>query len=806
LTLLLFAISLSGAVPACGGAECPFPQALRLADGVEVVSGAAHLRLTSVREGVLRVRLSPDGNFAPDASWAVLKDAVRPERDLKVVEGCDALELTAGAVRAKVDKKNLSLVFSDAAGRVISQDDPRRPAGFVGTHFTVWKTMPADEHYFGLGDKAGPLDHRNQAFTNWNTDAFNWQESTDPLYKSIPFFMGLRRGQAYGIFLDNTWRSFFDFGKQDRDALAFGADGGELNYYFFAGPSPKQVIGAYASLTGLTPLPPLWSLGYQQSRWSYYPESRVRELARLFREKKIPADVLYLDIDYQRENRPFTVDPQKFPHFDGMVKDLAREGFKLITIVDLHIKAEPGYPPYDSGVAGDHFIKNPDGSLYVGKVWPGDSVFPDFTLTRTREWFGGLYKDFMAKGVRGIWNDMNEPAVFERADKTMPLDVVHRLDDGRTVTHREAHNILGMLNARATYEGLLRLRPDRRPFVLTRAAYSGAQRYAATWTGDNTSSWNHMRLSVPQLLNLGVSGYADVGDDVGGFIGSPDPDLLTRWTELAAFNPFFRTHAIKDSADREPWAHGPAQEAIRRKYIELRYRLLPYIYTSMEETARTGVPLMRPMFVEYPEHEDLAAAAEQFLFGRDILVAPKLYERQGAYEVDLPSTTVDSGGWYDYWTGRRLEQDHLQVDPPLEQLPLYVRPGAIIPQQPVVQNVDEVPAGPLELRVYPGSDCGGSLYLDDGVSFAFRRGASLRLAFSCQARPDETSVRVDGQKGGYRPWWKSVEFRVFGAPRQPSAVAVNGRPSRDWDYDAQTRSVAVRVRGVKAGDEVQVRY
>jgi alpha-glucosidase len=420
----------------------------------------------------------------------------------------------------------------------------------------------------------------------WNYDAFGWQESSDPLYKDIPFFVALRSGAVYGIFFDNTWHTNFDFGKASPGSYSFSSDGGELNYYFFFGPDPKNVIQEYTNLTGKPPLPPLWALGYQQSRASYPTEARVREIARTFREKKIPLDAIYLDIDYQLAYRPFTSDPKKFPNFQGMIGDLRKQGIKTVVITDLHIAKQPGYAPYVSGVQGDHFVKNPDGSTFVGSVWPGDSVFPEFTRASTRAWWGTLYQDFLAQGVAGIWNDMNEPALFLREDKTMPLDIVHRLDSGRSTTHREVHNIYGMLNARATYEGLRRLRPDERPFVLGRATYAGGQRYFFSWTGDTTSSWSHMELSVPTLLSLGISGFPFVGDDISGFWGYPSPELVDRWMELGVFNPMYRNHSaepppiqgpdpnagktIPPPPPREPWVDGPQHESIRKKYIELR--------------------------------------------------------------------------------------------------------------------------------------------------------------------------------------------------------------------------------------------
>lgn len=762
----------------------------RVPQGVELQAGPARVRVVAVGESIFRVRLAPQGEFGNDVSWAVLPNT-QQNVDVRVEDAADAVTLAAAHGKVRITKFPLRVEFLDASGKLVNQDHPSLPMAWRNGDVRVWKKMPADENYYGLGEKAGPMNRRNQSYTMWNTDAFGWQESTDPLYKSIPFFLALRNGVAYGIFFDNTYRSNFDFGKESEDFYSFGAPGGGLDYYFFFGPHPKKVIEDYAALTGRTPLPPLWSLGYQQCRYSYYPEARVREVAKTFREKNIPADVIYLDIDYQDGNRPFTVDRKRFPAFEGMIRDLHGQGFKVIAITDLHLKKEMGYAPYDQGMAGDHFVKNPDGSVYVGVVWPGDSVFPEFTRAESRAWWGTLYGDFVKMGINGFWNDMNEPAIFQRADKTMPLETVHRLDDGSTRDHRAIHNVFGMQNARATYEGLRRLQADVRPFVLTRAAFAGTQRYAASWTGDNSSTWNHYRMTVPTLLGLGISGYALVGNDVGGFAGSPTADLLTRWTQIGVFTPIFRNHTMKGSADQEPWVHGLQHEAIRRRYIELRYRLLPYIYTVAEESSRTGVPMMRPLFLEYPDHPMFYGNDRQFLFGRDLLVAADLDETIDPYDVTLPP-----GGWFDYWTGQRIQGKKqqaplftpewvvaagpsvVQLKPRLDELPIFVRAGAIIPQQPVVQSSDQKPSGPLEIRIYPGPDCGGSLYLDDGKTFAYERGESLRVKYSCAPAQDSLAISISAHEGKFAPWWKQVRVRVFGSERPPKGVRAGDRSLR----------------------------
>jgi len=798
----------AGAAPAQGWQHLGKVQRVeKLNDGVELTAGTTKVRVTVFRDGIFRVRLAPDGHFPKDFSWAVIES---PETtSFKIEENAKEIRIISGNVIASVQRAPLLINFLDASGTVYVADEPSLPMAWNGKRVRVWKKMPADENYYGLGDKAGPMNRRNRAFTNWNTDEFGWQESSDPLYKTIPFFIGLRKGLAYGVFFDNTYRSVFDFGKESADYFSFGAEGGELNYYFIAGPEPKKIVEEYTAMTGRSPLPPLWTLGYQQSRYSYYPEARAREIVKTLREKKIPADAIYFDIDYQQFNAPFTINRKYFPTFENMIADFRAQGMHTILITDLHIKKDPnhGYAPYDSGMKNDVFVKNPDGSVFVGVVWPGESVFPDFTLSRVRDWWGGLYKDFAGMGAAGFWNDMNEPALFARADKTMPLDTVHRLDDGTTLDHRAIHNVFGMENVRATYDGLRKLRPDERPFVLTRAAYSGAQRYAATWTGDNSSTWNHLKMSTPMLLSMGISGYPLVGDDIGGFAGSPTADLLTRWFEVGALNPIYRDHTAKGTADQEPWVHGPEHEVIRRKYVELRYLLMPYLYTGIEEASRTGIPLMRPIFLEYPQAQEFYGDNRDFLFGRDFFVAPVTTEMVDAEEISLPP-----GDWYDFWTNTRLSStDKITLYPRLAEMPLYVRAGAIVPMQPLVQYTDEKPDGPLGLHVYlpasaAGGDCRGTFYQDDGHTFAYQKGELLRVNYACQVSSGSASVTSSVEKNAYQPWWKSAEVTIYGAATEPKEVRIGEQTVHEWRYESASHAVIVMVPDAVKDWKVQLTF
>jgi alpha-glucosidase len=793
-----------------------------LSNGIEITTGPALLDVRALRDNVIRVRVAKAGKLPEDASWAVLPDSRKAS--VQVVQERDnkSVGFRTGLLRVRIDRVTSRLAVDDLQGNVIQEDAIGWPVEFHGETFRVYKTMPADEHYFGLGDKVGPLDRRGQAFSLWNTDAYSFQESTDPIYKSIPYFWVTRGGRSAAVLFDNTWRSSFDFGKQNAGIYSFGAENGPVDYYLLYGPDPKTVASTYAWLTGPVPLPPLWTLGYQQSRYSYETETQLREIASRLRNDKIPADVLYLDIDFQLKKRPFTIDPNAFPNFSKMVDDLGKQNLRLVAITDMHIAYVPSsaYTPFDSGVAGDHFVKNPDGSVFVGGVWPGPSVFPDFTRSSTRRWWGDLYKSLVADGVAGFWNDMNEPSVFDTPTKTMPESAQHRIDDPRfakrTATHSEIHNVYGMLNTQATYEGLLRLMPDKRPFVLTRATYAGGQRYAATWTGDNSSTWNHLRLTTPMLLNLGLSGFGMAGADVGGFIGTPSAELLTKWLEIGAFQPIFRNHTEKGTAMQEPWVHGPEHLAIRRRYIEERYRILPYLYTAMEEMSRTGIPALRPLFMEFPQTSvegvpiDVAAG-NQFLFGSDLLVAPAPFpDRLESYSVHFPG--VD---WYDYWSGKKVDRpkptDKLgdtwsaTVKPRLEELPVYVREGAIIPIQPLTQSTAETPDGPMTVRVYPGTNCRGSLYQDDGSTMAYRRGEFLRIGFKCEASKEGVKVHIGRREGTFSPWWKQLRIEVFGWKDTTGALSINGKPaSADLALDPSKQSVTATI--LNPGEAVDLEF
>ena len=794
--LTITVLALAGAVSAQWNHRGALKSIGQRGQAVQLDYERGAVRLQWLEAGILRVRIEEDPSAAlpsfarVDKKWPGVQPTV------------DGLKIRTDGIRVHV-RDDGALEFRSSDGRPCLVEDGRTSAvRGDGRVAKAWFKLPGDEQFFGLGEKSGPVDRRGSAFAMWNTDAYYYGSGTDPLYQSVPFFLAIRGGRAYGVFLDAPERSFFDFGRTERDAFSFGAHSSRLDYYLIDGPSPMDVIRRYTDLTGRIALPPKWALGYQQCRYSYYPDRRVREIAKRFRKERIPCDVIWLDIDYMNGFRCFTWDPGKFPNPKGLIGDLRGDGFATVVMIDPGIKAEEGYFVYDQGVSGDHFVKKPDGSIFTGRVWPGQCAFPDFHRDATREWWGGLYKELLDLGVAGVWNDMNEPSVFDGPGGTMPLDVVHRAW-GRDVKHAYAHNTYGLEMVRATHDGIVKLRPDKRPFVLTRAAYAGAQRYAAGWTGDNRSYWEHLEQSVPMVVNWSIAGHSFTGPDVGGFTGSPSAELLTRWTQVGALLPLCRNHTSKNTRDQEPWVHGEPYTSANRKAIELRYRLLPYLYSVFRECAETGVPIARLPLLHYPTWTDSTKPwyQSQFLLGENLLVSPVTRIGETRWPVSPPPDT-----WYDFDTGARCVSTggRLYVDAPLDRIPMFARAGAVIPMQGVVQHLAEKPAGPLVLRCYPGPKRPSKFYEDDGDGYAYRDGAYRLTHLTATLDDEDAVVRVEKIEGGWGGRPGPVRLEIYGVDERPKGVSVRGIAVRDWRYDPSQGRVSVDTDGLEVGFELRV--
>ncbi len=558
----------------------------------------------------------------------------------------------------------------------------------------VVKELEGDEYFYGLGDRTGFLNKRGYDYEMWNTDEPAPQvDSFKILYKTIPFLITLKSKYVCGIFFDNTNRSYWDMGKESSEYFYFAADAGNLDYYFMAGENIRQVVKAYTWLTGRVHRPQLWSLGYHQSRWGYETEGDIRKLASDLRTNNIPCDTIHLDIDYMERYKVFTWNKTAYDDPQKLIKDLDKEGFKIVTIIDPGVKVEKGYKVYEEGVNNNYFVTSPEGEIYVNQVWPGDSVYPDFGRRNVRQWWSDNHKFLLDYGVRGVWNDMNEPASFQGE---IPEDIVF-YDEDRATTHGEMHNVYGHFMSMATYEGLKKY-DKRRPFVITRACYAGSQKYTTGWTGDNHSIWAHLQMAVPQLCNLGLSGMSYVGTDIGGFGSDTTPELLTRWVQLGCFSPLFRNHANKGSIYQEPWQFGKDIMDIYRNYVELRYRLLPYFYDLFVAGEQTGLPVMGPLVLYYQSDIQVREINDEFLVGEHILVAPVVMQGARNRMVYLPK-----GVWTNYHTKELVEGDkYIIADAPLEICPIYMKEGAIIPNYPAQQYVGEKEITSLILDIYEG--------------------------------------------------------------------------------------------------------
>ncbi|MBQ1412255.1 MAG: glycoside hydrolase family 31 protein [Clostridia bacterium] len=578
----------------------------------------------------------------------------------------------------------------------------------------VVKCIEGDEYFYGLGDKYSFLDKKGYDFEMWNSDLPEPHfESMTRLYKSIPFLLVHREAVNYGIFFDNHHRTYFDLGKENDGYYSFAADEGNLDYYLIYGTTLKSVISGYTYLTGTTPLPQLWTLGYHQCRWSYENRAELLSVADSMRENEIPCDVLYCDIDYMDHFKVFTWGESQYPDHRKMLEELQKRGFKVVTIIDPGVKKEEGYFVYDEGIANDYFVHAPDGSVYENVVWPGDSVFPDFGRRAVRNWWADKQKCMTDDGVAGIWNDMNEPASFRGE---IPGDVVF-YDEERASTHREMHNVYASLMAKATYEGIRR-HTGKRPFVITRAFYSGAQKYTTAWTGDNQSHWSHLRYAIAQLCSIGMSGLAFIGTDVGGFGANCTAELLCRWTQVGCLSPFFRNHAAKGTRHQEPWAFDRQTMEICRKYIRLRYRLIPYLYDCFRIAEATGIPVFRPLVLNFEKDANTARINDQFMVGDWIMAAPIVDQGKVSRDVYLPKGC----NWYDFHTGERFPGgSRILREAPLDTCPIYIKEGAILPLWPVMNYVGEKKVDCLELMVF-GSDGTYTHYQDNGEDFAYRDG------------------------------------------------------------------------------------
>jgi alpha-glucosidase len=748
--------------------------------GVHLRCQNGWLELCWITADCLRVRLrTQDDKFFEPFSYAVNK-VDWPSVQFEVIGSEPALpqlEIHTNVLVCRVDKRTSRLRLETLDQRGVCADKQGvqwRADGAV----RLSMSMQPDETCYGLGERAQGLQLRGKKVRLWNTDPPEvYHRGSDPLYFSVPFYLGIHRNAAYGLFWDNSSRGNVDLGASKSDEIVFDAEGGELRYYLFVGSDVRQILGRYTELTGRITLPPLWSLGYHQSRFSYDSQETVLKLADDFRSRGVPCDVLYLDIHYMNGFRSFTLDQGRFPELKKMIDALHNRGFKVVPIVNPGIKVDTSYSPYKSGLEWKAFLTYPDEKPAVGVVWPGTCHFPDFTNPSARSWWVQQMAGLIKAGVDGIWNDMGEPTIFTQDGAvTLPDYVVHN-NEGQGGNHLENHNVYGMLMGRATLESLQKHHPSLRPFNIIRAGFAGAQRYATSWTGDNASDWDHLRLSISMVLNMGLSGFPITGPDVGGFNGSANGELFTRWLQAACLMPFFRSHTTIDTHAQEPWSFGQPYEVINRLTIELRYKLLPYLYSVVAQSKEYGWPVVRPVFMAEPENPNIRSIDDCYMLGDVLLVAPVLEAGAVRRSVYLPE-----GQWYDYWTNELYEGGRVINAPaPLERLPLFVRAGAVLPLWQEMNYVDEKPLATLVYRAYPG-DFETVQYEDKGEGLDYQKGDYRWIYITC-AWDDNKLIINRRVAGRYEPLYKSLKLEVVGFDQEPTQIRVDRQGAPLWFFD-----------------------
>lgn len=731
------------------------------------------LKVTILRDSLIRFRFTTKGYFSNDFSYAIDKSQLHGYNFLELTEEETYFQIKTSKVKCKIQKSDLRLSIYDLNDFLILEDELgfhwEESYEYGGNIVKMSKSSKDGECFYGLGDKATQMNLKGKRVENFATDQYAYQKEQDPLYKVVPFYIGLHNKQSYGIFFDNTFRTFFDFCQERRNVTSFWAEGGEMNYYFIYGPQMQDVVTNYTDLTGKPELPPLWVLGYHQCKWSYYPESKVKEITSKFRELKIPCDAIYLDIDYMEGFRCFTWNKNYFPDPKRMVSELAEDGFKTVVIIDPGIKIDQDYWVYKEALEKDYFCKRADGPYMKGKVWPGECNFPDYTNPAVREWWAGLFKELVADiGVKGVWNDMNEPAVMEVPNKTFPMDVRH-VYDGNPCSHRKAHNIYGTQMARATYHGVKRFAYPKRPFVITRSAYSGAQRYTSSWTGDNVATWEHLWIANIQVQRMSISGMGFTGSDIGGFAEQPTGELYARWIQLGVFHPFCRTHSSGDHGNQEPWAFDEEVINITRKFVSLRYQLLPYLYTMFWQYIEEGIPMLKPLVYFDQDDTQTHYRNDEFIFGNQILVCPILEPNAVGRRMYIPR-----GEWYNYWTNEfSVGGREVWIDTKFDEIPVFIKAGAVIPKYPVQQYVGELEFDELTLDVYYKNGKEKSVVYEDAQDgYDYKKGRYSFLSFRTIGKEKELIIQLH-KEGKYDTPYSKYKINLIGLPFKVGEIEID---------------------------------
>ena len=747
-------------------------QTEQIPGGARLTFENASLEVVFLAADLARVTWGPGTEPAPYAlaktDWpgAVLQVEPTPEGGMRLASEALTLQVQA----------NGSLQYFDAAGNLLrGEQPPQRLESAGGPAWSIQASLRAEERLYGLGEQSGPLDLRGTTHRMWNNDPGGaYQAGDDPIYMPVPVYIGLHGGGSYLVFYENHHPATFQAAAPGEAGgqVSFRFEGGLLRSYFIPGP-PERLLERYSELTGRPGLPPLWSLGYHQSRWGYRTQEEIREVVRGFQAHDLPLSAIHLDIDYMDGYRVFTVDRERFPDLEKLASELAGQGIRLVTILDPGVKQDPKYAIYQEGLAGGHFCRLADGQTFVGVAWPGASVFPDFSRPETRSWWASQYRWLVERGAAGVWHDMNEPTSFTAWNGPfLPLETRHDLD-GQGGDHRQGHNLYGLLMARAGWEGLRAAAPERRPWMITRSGWAGVQRYAWNWTGDSETSWESLRMTIATVVGSGLSGQPFNGPDIGGFNGNPPAELYLRWLQAATFLPFYRTHSAIGMPRREPWVYGEPYTRIIREFMRLRQRLMPTLYTLAWEAAQRGLPLARPLWWAEPRDPALWPIDDTFLLGEALLVAPVVEGGGTRRKLRLPA-----GDWYDLWDGTlQRGPGEVELRCGLERIPALVRGGRLLAMADGERLTLHLYAPPDGFR----QGLAGQVYSDAGDGYGDsrldrftwqRQGRSLLLNWESQGAFPFPYRQVDIQLHGWqnpRTWVdeKSISLREMSLLSQP---------------------------------------
>lgn len=656
--------------------------------------------------------------------------------------------------------------IADETGKVVLRTTEGRGFGVQGETWLFSFEVHPETRYYGMGEKVfGRLELAGIRTKFWNTDVWGdfhyaqWKKHpADPAYLSIPYVILQTDSGFVGILVSNGHTAFFETPgtegarvfvewQKTFPSLLVGSEGGQPELWIVTDPTIKGLTRKFQKLVGTTPLPPLWALGYHQSRWGYAGEDDLVNLHTQFKRHEIPCDGLWLDIDYMRGYRLFTVDKQHFPNGTKQpFAELLAENRRVVAIIDPGVKQEKGYEVYDDGVKKEVFCQTCEGGEFVGLVWPGETVFPDFTLPETRTWWANRVADFTLQGFGGYWVDMNDPS-------TGPVNPEGMLFNRGTEPHAAHRNEYSVGMQMATFEGMKQAIPHERPFILSRSGHIGTSRYSAVWTGDNVSNYFYLKACIPTSLNLSLSGIPFNGPDIGGFGDDTSEPLMVDWIKTCFLFPFTRNHTGFGTRKQEPWAFSDEAKATISHFIRLRYKLLPYLYNLYMDQEEHGDPILRPTFYEFPKAK---AADDVFFVGPSILQAPFIEEKKRTRKVSLPGNEP----WFAAASGEWVDSGSHRLNKELAGTPLYIRNGAIIPMQPGLPTTNETDLRQVEIHIFaaPGTT-GTSSYryrADDGLSYDYKAGVRSELDLAVNWDGDQILITTDLNAES----WGKIAFSV----------------------------------------------